>query len=91
MKTEKHNRFFDTFELCPWKICPQRGFTHIYNISGAQITINQIGDVVSYSPPDRFITLPGLYQYPSQPGIMYASWDNVYVHILPYILLTIRY
>ena len=49
--------------------------------------MNHIGDVVSYAPPDRFITLPGLYQYSSQPEIMYTSWGNVYVHILPYILL----
>ena len=66
------------FELCPWRICPQMGFTCIYNISGAQITMNQIGDVVSYSPPDRFITLPGLYQYSSQPGIMYIFYHIYY-------------
>ena len=37
MKERKHNRFFDTFELCPWPICPQRGFIYTYNISVAQI------------------------------------------------------
>ena len=59
MKERKHNRFFDTFELCPWSTYPQRGFIYIYNISVALITRNQIGDVMSYSPPDPIITSLG--------------------------------
>ena len=91
MKERKHDRFFDTFELCLWPICPQKGFIYIHNISVAQIIRNQVGDAYVIFSSWPLYHFPRLYQCSIQPDIVWASWDNVYLYILPYILLTIRY